>query len=341
MLLKAGGKSKMEQVAKTINDAQKIVIIQAENPDGDSLASSLSLEEILSDLGKEVSLYAPVEIPKYLRYITGWDRVENEFSTKADLAIIVDTSADVLLSKVLEIPEARHFLESHPVIVIDHHATEPTLSFEHIPLIEKAAATSEVIYRLAKTNDWTINPQAAEHLLAAILSDTLGLSTESVSSETLHVAAELVDLGASPAVIDTRRKQFMKKSAEILSYKGELIGRIEYLLDGALALVHIPWEDIQKYSDQYNPSVLVLEEMLFVESVNVAVAIKTYPDGKVTGKIRSNLPIAETIAGFFGGGGHNYAAGFRAYEEYDTIIRELVMAADKSLKTDKDDSATL
>ncbi len=322
----------MEHITESIKAAQKIVVIQAENPDGDSLASSLALEEILSDIGKDVSLYAPVEIPKYLRYINGWDRVENVLNTKADLAIVVDTSAEVLLSKVLEAPEVRHFLESHPVIVIDHHVTEPTLSFEHIALIEKAAATSEIIYRLATTNTWPINTQAAEQLLIAILSDTLGLSTESVTSDTLRVAADLVDLGASPSAIETRRKQFMKKSAEILSYKGELIGRIEYLLDGALAIIHIPWEDIQKYSDQYNPSVLVLEEMLFVEGVNVAVAIKTYPDGKITGKVRSNLPVAESIAGFFGGGGHAFAAGFRAYEAYDMIISELVTATDKSLK---------
>lgn len=329
----------MDRVTENIQAAQKIVIIQAENPDGDSLASSLALEEILSDLGKEVSLYAPVEIPKYLRYIHGWDRVESVLNTKADLAIIVDTSADVLLSKVLEAPEVRHFLESRPVVVIDHHTTEPTLSFDHTALIEEAAATSEIIYRLATTNAWPINPQAAEQLLIAVLSDTLGLSTESVTSNTIRVAADLVDHGASPSTIETRRKQFMKKSAEILSYKGELIGRIEYLLDGVLAIIHIPWEDIQKYSDQYNPSVLVLEEMLYVEGVHVAVAIKTYPDGKVTGKIRSNVPVAETIASFFGGGGHHYASGFRAYEEYDTIVAELVSATDKSMKANHNDSS--
>jgi len=322
----------METAAEFIKNAQKIVVIQAENPDGDSLASSLALEEILSDIGKEVSLYTPVEIPKYLRYINGWDRVENILDTKADLAIIVDTSADVLLSKTLEAPVSRHFLETNPVLVIDHHLSEPNLSFDHISYIEQATATSELIYRLANKQKWSINQQAAEHLLVAILSDSLGLSTESVSSETLRVAAALVDLGASPSTIETRRRQFMKKSAEILQYKGVLIGRIEYFLEGKLALIHIPWEDIQRYSDQYNPSVLVLDEMLFVEGVNVAVAIKTYPDGKVTGKVRANLPVAETIAGFFGGGGHLYAAGFRAYEEYATIIPELVSAADTSLK---------
>lgn len=331
----------MDTASEILQAAHKIVVIQAENPDGDSLASSLALEEILSDLGKEVSLYAPVEIPKYLRYISGWDRVSSELDTTADLAIIVDTSADILLSKILETPGARHYLDHAQVLVIDHHATEPTLSFNHTALIEKAASTSEVIYRLAKAKDLPINAQAAEHLLTAILSDTLGLSTESVTSETLRVAATLVDLGASPSTIDNRRKQFMKKSPEILQYKGELIGRIEYLLDGNLALIHIPWEEIQRYSDQYNPSVLVLEEMLYVEGVHVAVAIKTYPDGKITGKVRTNLPIAETVASYFGGGGHNYAAGFRAYEEYDTIVSELITATDKILKEHQNDTSIL
>ena len=44
---------------KLITDAEKIVIIQAENPDGDSLGSALALEEVLSDLGKSVFLYCP------------------------------------------------------------------------------------------------------------------------------------------------------------------------------------------------------------------------------------------------------------------------------------------
>lgn len=311
--------------------AQKIIVIQAENPDGDSLGSSLALEEILGDLGKDIVLYCPVEIPKYMRYINGWDRVVTEFDDKADLAIIVDTSADVLITKVLETPGVRHFLESHPVLVIDHHTTKSTLSFDHTMVAGDAVATGEMLYTLATDAGWTINQQAAEHMLVAIMSDSLGLTTQNVSADTFFVAGKLTELGASNAVIEGRRREFMKKAPEILAYKGELISRIEYLLGGKLAIVHIPWEDIQKYSDQYNPSVLVLDEMRLVEGVEIGVAIKTYPDGKVTGKLRANLPIAEQVAGFFGGGGHKYAAGFRAYEDYDTIVSELVTATDKAL----------
>ena len=62
-----------------------------------------------------------------------------------------------------------------------------------------------------------------------------------------------------------------------------------------------------------------------VEGVELAVAVKTYPDGKVTGKIRSSLPLADQLAAFYGGGGHPYAAGFRTYDlSYQEIQHDLV-----------------
>ena len=321
-----------DKAKEMIESARKIVVIQAENPDGDSLGSAMALEEILGDLKKEVSLYCPVDIPKYLRYIRGWDRVTNEFDDKADLAIIVDTSADVLLSKVLEVPGARHFLETHPVLVLDHHTTDSTLSFDHLLVSVDVVATGDLIYRFAAASTWGVNPQAAENMLIAIMSDSLGLTTPNVTPETFFTAGKLVELGASNAAIEERRREFIKKSPEILAYKGKLIDRIEYLLDGRLALVHVPFEEIEQYSDQYNPGALIGDELRLVEGVEVSVVIKTYPDGKLTARLRSNSPVSETIAGYFGGGGHPYAAGFRVYEDYDTITRELVDAAAKAFQ---------
>ncbi len=315
-----------------IEAAQKIVIIQAENPDGDSLGSALALEEILGDLGKDVSLHCPVDIPKYLRYIRGWDRVTADFDATADLAIIVDTAADVLLSKVLSAPGVRYFLETRPVLVIDHHTAEPNLSFEHTMLSDTVVATGELLFNLARSANWPINPQAAENLLIAIMSDSLGLTTPNTAADTFFAAGELTKLGASNADIEERRREFMKKSPEILAYKGKLIERIEYLLDGQLALVHVPFEEIQEYSDAYNPGALIGDELRLVEGVALSCVIKTYPDGKLTARLRGNQPIADTVAGYFGGGGHPYAAGFRVYESYDTIVRELVEATDRALR---------
>ncbi len=322
-----------ETATEIINSAKKIIVIQAENPDGDSLGGALALEEILGDLGKNVVLYCPVEIPKYMRYINGWDRVVTDFDSTADLAIIVDTTADVLLTKVLEGPGVRHFLETSTVLAIDHHISKSNLSFKHTLLTDDSAvATGEIIYKLAKSNKWSINKSAAENILIAIMSDSLGLTVKGVTPETYFIAGQLAELGASNYDSEMRRREYAKKSAEILKYKGVLIERIEYFLDGKLALITIPFEEIKAFSDKYNPSMLVLDEMRLVEGVEVGVAIKTYPDGRLTGKLRSNSPISAKVAGFFGGGGHEYAAGFRVYESIDTIIPELINATDKALK---------
>lgn len=322
-----------EKAKQLIENSKSVLVIQAENPDGDSLGSALALEEILSDLGKKVSLFSYVEIPKYLRYFEGWDRVSQEFDATCDLAIIVDTSSDTLIGKIYELPHGRHFLESHPVLVIDHHMeTTPTLSFEHELLIDEVVATSHIVFNLAENAGWSINPTASQHIFGALMSDSLGLTTQNVTADSFEVASKLVRLGASPSQLEAKRREYSKKSPEILSYKGRLLERIEYYLDGRLALIHIPWDEIEQYSDQYNPSVLVLDEMRMVYDVDIAIAIKTYPDGRLTGKLRSNLPICAEVAGYFGGGGHQYTAGFRVYEDYETVKKELLEITDKAIK---------
>jgi len=327
-------------VKKRVDAAQRIVIIQPENPDADSLGTASALEEIFGDMGKDVTMFSAIDMPKYLHYIEGWSRVSKDFDGKYDLAIIVDTAAEALLVKTLLTPGVRHFFETHPVLVFDHHNDEredesddASLSFPHeFILDENAAATSELIYAIATELKWTINKNAAENMLASILGDTLGLSTQSVTEHTLETVLGLMKLGAHTSDIEQKRREYMKKPADILEYKAELIHRIEYFCGGRLALVHIPWEDIEQYSDRYNPSVLVLDEMRLVEGVEIAIAIKTYPDTKLTGKIRSNIPIADKIAGYFGGGGHSYSAGYKIYESYDDALKDLLVATEKILE---------
>ncbi len=321
-----------EKFKSTVETANTITIIQAENPDGDSLGTALALEEILGDLDKKVHLYCPVDIPKYLRYAKGWDRVSDEFAHDDDLFIIVDTASKTLLDKALR-PENLAQLEKKPVIVLDHHKTESDLPFENIMVSEPAVATSELLYKVAQENGWKVNEQAAEHMLLAILSDSLGLTSEAITVDSLKTVTSLVEHGASIAKVEIARREFMKKSAKILEYKGKLLQRVEYHVDGQLALVHVPWSEIEEYSDAYNPGALVIDEMRLVEGVKLAAVVKTYPDGKLTGKLRANpdAKIAETVAAYFGGGGHPYAAGFRVFEEYDKIVGELILATEKAL----------
>ncbi len=323
-----------------LKNKHRLCIVQAENPDGDSLGSALALDYLLKD--HEISLYCPVEIPKYLRYFDDWSRVSLEFDFNADGYIIVDTAAEVLLSKLLEDPAIKNRLYVSPVFVLDHHETEDNLNFAHQGLVQTLPACADLIYKIAveqgllskdfaslSEEDQLREKTACRYLYYAILSDTLGLVSESTTADTFKVISDLVSRGISVAELDEHRRDFSKKTPRILDYKADLIKRVEYYLDGTLATVHIPWDDIQEYSDEYNPNVLILEELRMVEGVEIAIAIKTYPDGKVTGKIRSfgNNPYSDKIAEYFGGGGHPYAAGFRTYDlSYEDTIHEIITA---------------
>lgn len=327
--------STFKKLDAAVRQAHHIVIIQAENPDGDSLGSSLALEAILNDMSKKVTLFCAIAIPAYLHYVNGWDRVTDEFPKDSDLTIIVDTASSALLEKAFQ-PAHLARITACPIFVLDHHTTVSDLPFDHTAINNPAAvATGELIYYTAKELGWPLPADACENLTISILADSLGLITESVTPRSIHAVANLVEGGAKISNIENRRREFMKKSAEILAYKGRLLQRIEYYVDGALALVHIPFDEIHDFSNEYNPSVLVLDEMRLVEGVRIAVAIKTYPDGKITGKLRANpdAKIAETVAGFFGGGGHPYAAGFKVQAEtLEHIKTELIGAVDKALK---------
>ena len=321
-----------------IKDKKSICVIQAENPDGDSLGSAIALDYLLQD--KQISLYCPIDIPKYLHYFADWSRVTSEFDFKADGYIIVDTAATVLLSKLLDDTAIRNRLYSAPVLVIDHHETADDLDFSHESIIEPRPAAAELIFEIAKSCEIEITKPAAEAMMQGIMSDTLGLTGVAVTARTFEVMAELSRCGAEIGVLEETRREYMKKSQRIFEYKAKLIERSEFYLDGILATVLIPWEDIEEYSNEYNPNVLILEELRTVEGVKVAVAVKTYPDGKLTGRIRcsGDATIADKIAGYFGGGGHHYAAGFRTYDTtYEEIVKDLIKIIPKLLAEETKD----
>lgn len=326
--------SEAQPIADILSSAQRIVILQADNPDGDSLGSALALEQILGDMGKEPILYCGVDIPGYLHYLEGWDRVSKDLPNQFDASIIVDTGADSLFEQ-LEKNGQKGWIKTKPAIVIDHHATEASIDFATVMCNKTAVATSEVIYELAKQLDWPLNLTAKEMIVTAIMSDSMGLVTEATSARSIHIIAELVEGGVSLADLEHARRILMRKSPELVAYKGQLLQRIEYFGDDQVAVITIPWQEIEKYSAQYNPSMLVLEDMRMTIGTHIAIAFKTYNGDRITAKIRANqgYPIADKLAEHFGGGGHAYASGFKVQDgrPFEEIKSECINLASELL----------
>lgn len=322
-----------EKINDIITPAKHILVLQADNPDGDSLGSSLALEAILSEMGKKVTLVCSVDMSAHLKYLNGWDRVVKEIPKDFDITIIVDTSTETLFENS---KNGMQWIKTKPVIVLDHHTESSGISFATISINEPVVATGELIYKISKELGWPLPVDACEMLSTSIMSDSLGLTTDNTTSESYRVMAELIDNGVEIAKLDAARREMNKKSQAIVEYKGQLLQRIEYGINGQLACVTIPWAEIEKYSSLYNPTVLAMDEMRLVEGVKIALGYKLYPDGKITAKIRCNYgyPIANILAESFGGGGHPYAAGFKITDgtSFDMIKNKVIEKTTKLLQ---------
>jgi len=334
-----------EKIAEAVQGAQRIVVIQADNPDADSLGSALALEHILSDMGKDVALYCGVHIPDYLHYLPGWDRVLSDLPSNFDLSIIVDASTYILLEKL---DASGHFgwVKSRPCVVLDHHVSvEKPLDFTEYLLVQpEVASTGELIFTLATQFGWNINPEAAGDIMMSILGDTQGLTNELTSASTYRVMADLTDLGANRSALEEARREYGKMLPKIYSYKAKLINETAFTAEGKLAYVIIGQAELNEFSPLYNPVPLIQPDMLQIKNVALAIVFKVYDDGKITGAIRSNnaYPVAAKLAEAMGGGGHPHASGFkittgRPLNEVKSECLERAQSLIEQIEQDKDD----
>jgi phosphoesterase RecJ-like protein len=303
-----------DHIKQLVDTATHIVIIQADNPDADSLGSSLALEHILGDLGKQVTLYCGVDVPGYLRYLSGWDRVVRELPKQFDASIIVDASTLTLLEK-LQTNGEMGWLAAKPCIVLDHHGTvDHKITFAAATLLDDhASSTGELIYNLANDLAWPVSADAGTCLMTAILGDTQGLTNDLASAATYRAMAELIELGVNRPLLEESRREFNKMTPEIFKYKGRLVERVEFTAGGRIAHVTIPQHEINSYSPLYNPVPLIQGDMLATSGVALAIVFKEYSDGKTTAAIRANIgfAVADKLAAHMSGGGHPYASGFK------------------------------
>lgn len=310
----AGMYSEADQIKSIIESAHAIVIIQADNPDADSLGSALALEHILGDLGKEPFLYCGVDMPAYLHYMQGWDRVSNELPSQFDASIIVDASTMTLLEKMIQSGH-QSWLAAKPCIVLDHHkVVEHPVPFATLTLNDHTrASTGELLFLLSKQLGWNMSLDAQSFVMSSILGDTQGLSNQLATVQTYHVMAEMIENGVDRPLLEETRRQYSKMVPEIYKYKGELLQRTKFEAAGRIAWVAIPQVEISTFSPLYNPAPLVQGDMLQTTDVQLAIVFKHYADGKVTGAIRCNpdAPIGAKLADHMGGGGHAFASGFK------------------------------
>lgn len=294
------------EILKKIDKAKNILVNLHRSPDLDSFASAISIYYFLKSLDKNVNVVvvSTSELPKELlskkesKLINLVDYSNFDFS-KYDLFISPDSASwqQIVDDPTVKIPKI-------DIVVIDHHPTNDR--FGKINLIEEnAASCSEIVYKLFEDWRFSIDKNIAEILLAGIIADTGGFAF-SDNSQTLRIAAELMDKGANKTVIIDRL--FRTKRFEILKYWGEYLSRMEIDRKHNFIWTALPYSVENKYKISTSDFATVFASSVEETNFGIVMSEDVRNALKISFRSRNNTDVSK-LAQLLGGGGHKAAAG--------------------------------
>lgn len=293
------------KLRETLSGANTILLISHRNPDPDTVGGALALGEYLASSGKNVTYFCSDRIPANFFYMPGshdFISDKNITAKKYDLTIFIDCG-EIARSGLPNLLETKQNLW----IKIDHHLTAE--SFMDLEIRQPSSgATCEIIYGFLRHVNANITKTIATALLSGILIDTSFLSNAATSDESVRISGELVSYGADyRAVISAFH---LNKDLKILKLWGNALSRLKHNKTNGIATTAIFKEDL--IGEEAEEALSGLSGFLsgILQAKAVAVYFET-PTG-VRGSLRTtrdDINVAD-LAGVFGGGGHQKAAGF-------------------------------
>src|SRR5919112_4963287 len=147
-----------QSFAAALRPGQRVCLTTHVNPDGDGLGSEVALVHLLRGRGIDVIITNPSPTPHrfgfLFRGLPGVDRTSEAVKElrRADLIIVLDIGDLGRLGMLGETVRDRGV----PVACIDHHVSAGLLPAGPRYLDSDAAATGELVFELAKANDWPL-----------------------------------------------------------------------------------------------------------------------------------------------------------------------------------------
>jgi phosphoesterase RecJ-like protein len=290
---------------------------------------------VVKKLGKKAEIICPSEVNLDLGYLKHFDKIETiNFSkfdfSKHDLLITLDSADWYLVSgdKQIKKPDI-------PIIKVDHHGTGDTYGM--INLIKKdMPSNAELLYYLYQ--DWgiKITKDLAMALLVGIIGDTGVFRYPNTTTNTLRLAADLIDKGADKERIV--ESIYSNLDIKILKFWGEVLSEMEFDEKYKFAWSAIPYE---VYKDFDKPvEARSMAAGLFaqnVKGVNFGMIMVEDIKKRLSISIRSKAGYdISRLAVDIGGGGHENAAGAKVPGmEFDSAVKKVLQIARKFAKNNK------
>ena len=316
----------LDTIFEEIKKAEKIVILTHESPDGDAVASSLSVKVALKKLGKKADVIIP-QCPKDFKFLPEAEKIkENSEITEYDLAISVDCSD---LKRLIGGKE--YFETAKKTIQIDHHSVNSM--FADLNYVDPVSpACCQILIGMFEYFGVEIDKELGSCILTGILTDTGGFQYSGVTPETFEFASELLRKGVNISRIC--QKVLRNKSKAHCELTKLIYNRMEFFEDGKIVIAYINLEDMENANAEFGDDDGLVEIERDIEGVEVAVLLKQKEGTngyKASLRSKENVNVSD-ICFLLGGGGHPRAAGCFINGELEQAKTKILTAIKQGMK---------
>ena len=318
---------------KLLVDKKRILISGHLSPDGDSLGSMIALARLLKNAGYEAFATADLNALGKPGFLDGVQELipirQLKRQRKFDLFVAVDCASFERMP-----PEVRPVAEKLPKICVDHHVTNDG-SFADVSIVDAAASsTGELVWRIAKWNEWKLDRVVAEALWVALITDSGRFAYDSTQPGTLRAAGDLLKYGVRTALInDIIYGTFSRKAVELkrIAWRSLHIWK-----NRKVAEVTLTRDDFRAVRGTKADAEDIIEIPRSVVRNEIALFFYQIPDR--TKETRCSIRTrgdwdATVLAGKFGGGGHVKAAGCTIKAPMGSAKRQMRAAVRDLLKS--------
>ncbi|ACC98230.1 Exopolyphosphatase-related protein [Elusimicrobium minutum Pei191] len=322
----------LEEIADVIYRGKSFFIAGHQNPDGDSLGSTIAVSSVLRRQGKEVYSYADNAPGDDLLFLPMLDTVNIGKLPPEDLKIetvILLECSDVTRGGNL----ASVLSKAKTVINLDHHLTSDT--YGHYNYINpSASSTAEIIWQLFEIMRIWVNSDEATCLYTGLVTDTARFLHSNTTAESLRVGAGLISCGAD--IKKLNNILFHTRSYSETKLLGRALEKMQILKDGKLAVIVLTLQEFDLFGAEPSHTQGIVSQPTMIPGVEVSFLIKEEKD-KLSVNLRSKGEVdVSQLAAKFGGGGHARAAGFKRSDmTLDELTSKLIKAAEEAIDNAK------
>ncbi|HLO10972.1 MAG TPA: bifunctional oligoribonuclease/PAP phosphatase NrnA [Pseudoneobacillus sp.] len=303
-----------EQILKTIEQFETIIVHRHVRPDPDAYGSQCGLVEILKTSFPNKKIFAVGKEDPSLFYMRRLDEISDEVFNDA-LIIVCDTA------NAERICDTRYKL-GKKLIKIDHHPNEDPYG-DLLWVDTTASSVSEMIYEFylfGKDKGLKMTDEAARLLFAGIVGDTGRFLFPSTTDKTFMYAGELIHYPFSRTDLFDKMYEL---DMNVVKLNGYILQNFEMRSSGAAQMV-LSKEILNEFNVEPSEASLLVGTLGNVKGIKAWVFF-IEEDDQIRVRLRSKGPIINGIARNYNGGGHPLAAGASIYhwDEAENVLKEI------------------